>query len=115
MRTQVTHFEFSNESYLNVYNGYALAAQYAYAVAQWAPQLRAILPNMKLGANGLSSYDSVGAQDTAQNTGAKWWSTVRPWRTAPQPCAQPVCDNRLLGLHHLVALHKKARKAGRWL
>ena len=87
------HFEFSNESYINAHSGQALAAQYAYALAQWAPQLKAILPNMKLGANGLSGYDSVGAQDRAQNTGVKWWSTVRASRIVPQACAHQPADN----------------------
>ena len=91
---QVTHFEFSNESYLDAHSGKALAAQYAYAVAQWAPQLKAILPNMKLGANGLSSYDSVGAQDKAQNTGTKWWSTVRTSHVVPQAYAHRSADDR---------------------
>ena len=93
---QVTHFEFSNESYLKAHSSYALAAQYAYAVAQWAPQLKAILPNMKLGANGLSSYDSVGAQDMAQQTGVKWWSTVRASHMVPQAYAHQSVNIRSL-------------------
>ena len=102
---QVTHFEFSNESYLSVYNGHALAAQYAYAVAQWAPQLRAILPNMKLGANGLPSYDSIGAQDKAQNTNTKWWSTVRACHMAPQACMREFAGRQqVFDLHHHCAV-----------
>ena len=49
---QVTYFEFSNESFNNAYNGQATANQYAAAIAAWAPMLKKILPNMKIGANG---------------------------------------------------------------
>ena len=89
----MTHFEFSNESYLNAYNGHALAVQYAYALAQWAPQLKAILPNMKLGANGQPTYDSVGAQDSTQNTGTGWWSTARPCHLALQAHRYRLADS----------------------
>jgi hypothetical protein len=44
---QVVNFEFSNESYLNTYNGGALAAQYRDALADWAPHLRSIIPDLR--------------------------------------------------------------------
>ena len=74
----MTYFEFSNESFNNAYNGMATAKQYASALADWAPQLERIMPNMKLGANGQAGWNSMGSADRTQNTGVQWWPTARP-------------------------------------
>lgn len=97
---QVTHFKFSNESYLSVYNGNALAAQYAYALAQWALQLKAILPNMKLGANGLFQL----RLRRRAGQGAEYWCEVVvhgarfAWCHRPIRTSLPMRDDRILTL-----------------
>lgn len=70
---QVTNFEFSNESFNIDYNGQASASQYATALASWGPQLKSILPSMRLGANGPTYTTSIGAVDRAANSNTYWW------------------------------------------
>ena len=77
---QVTNFEFSNESFNSEYNGQASAWQYGTSLASWGPQLKRILPNMRLGANGPSSAQTVGAVDRVANNNTVWWKQARPDR-----------------------------------
>lgn len=87
---QVTNFEFSNESFNQAYNGQATALQYASALADWVPKLRAILPTMRIGANGQPGWDYVGKQDkTNGNAGWHWWGSVRARAHPPQPARSP--------------------------
>lgn len=68
------NFEFSNESNKAAYNGQATAAQYTAALLDWAPRLKAIKPDMLLGANGptgrWSRSEAPGESDC-------WWEQVR--------------------------------------
>ncbi|KAK9823048.1 hypothetical protein WJX81_003290 [Elliptochloris bilobata] len=76
MGYKVVRFEFSNESYLSVYNGKARAGDYAWSLGHWALALKAILPNMLLGANGYPSWDAVGAADHEVGSSTYWWQQV---------------------------------------
>lgn len=87
-RAQVTNFEFSNESYLSAYNGQANAYWYGWALAQWTPMLKQILPGLRMGANGEPYWNSVGGLDTAQNNIVYWWQQVRAQPTSTLPLSQ---------------------------
>jgi len=84
-RAQVAHFEFSNESFQNAYNGGALAAQYAAALADWTPQLREIIPGLRCRARMRRSHAPLLLQDAAVLSGAwraGWAPTARRAGTA---------------------------------
>ncbi|KAK9834894.1 hypothetical protein WJX81_006971 [Elliptochloris bilobata] len=70
---QVKHFEFSNESNKVAY-GHATAAQYTSALLDWAPRLKAIMPNLLLGANGPTGCHSCS--DVPEDLGVCWWQQV---------------------------------------
>lgn len=73
---QVTHFEFSNESNKAAYNGMATAAQYAAALLDWGPRLKAIKPDLLLGANGVGARS--GHSEAPGDSNVCWWQHVRP-------------------------------------
>ena len=64
---QARHFEFSNESWKT--NN---AAQYAWALLDWAPAIKAAHPGALLGANGPAGRAEVGDKDQ----GVAWWPQV---------------------------------------
>jgi hypothetical protein len=66
---QVRHFELSNESWKT-----NQAAQYAWALLDWAPALRAAHPGALIGANGPAGKTEVGDRDS----GVAWWPQVTP-------------------------------------
>ncbi|KAK9834863.1 hypothetical protein WJX81_004523 [Elliptochloris bilobata] len=66
----VKHFEFSNESNKVAY-GYATAAQYTAALLDWAPRLKAIMPDLLLGANGPMGCHM--SSDVPADQGVCWW------------------------------------------
>ena len=68
------NFEFSNESNKAAYNGQATAAQYTAALLDWAPRLKAIKPDMLLGANGPTGRWS---RSEASGDSDCWWELVR--------------------------------------
>ncbi len=61
------HFELSNESWKT-----NQAAQYAWALLDWAPALRAAHPGALIGANGPAGKTEVGDRDS----GVAWWPQV---------------------------------------
>ncbi|EIE20640.1 hypothetical protein COCSUDRAFT_57209 [Coccomyxa subellipsoidea C-169] len=63
----VRHFELSNESWKT-----NQAAQYAWALLDWAPALRAAHPGALIGANGPAGKTEVGDRDS----GVAWWPQV---------------------------------------
>ena len=67
MHAQVTHFEISNESWKT-----NQAAQYAWALLDWAPALKKTYSAALVGANGPAGRSTVGDKDQ----GIGWWSQV---------------------------------------
>ncbi|KAK9834900.1 hypothetical protein WJX81_007315 [Elliptochloris bilobata] len=78
MGYKATKFEFSNESFNTDYNGYANAYWYGWSLAQWAPQLKQVMPSASIGANGKPTWNSMGAADQASNNGQLWWQQILP-------------------------------------
>ena len=64
---QVRHFELSNESWKT-----NQAAQYAWALLDWAPALKSAYPAALMGANGPGGRTEVGDVDQ----GVAWWPQV---------------------------------------
>ncbi len=64
---QVRHFELSNESWKT-----NQAAQYAWALLDWAPAVKAVHPGALIGANGPAGKTEVGDRDS----GVAWWPQV---------------------------------------
>ena len=78
---QVTHFEFSNECNKRTYNGCTTAEQYAAALLDWAPRLKAIKPDLLLGANGPGKlHQSSEAEEEGSHV--RYWEVVRALRRA---------------------------------
>ena len=66
-QSQVRHFELSNESWKT-----NQAAQYAWALLDWAPALKQAYPAALIGANGPVGRKEVGDKDH----GIAWWHQV---------------------------------------
>ena len=102
--TQVTHFEFSNESNKAAYNGMATAAQYTAALLDWGPRLKAIKPDLLLGANGVAHCGLQSARsghsEAPGDSNVCWWQHVRPTRaTAKGHCVKtPLSASRAAGM-----------------
>ena len=64
---QARHFEFSNESWKT-----NQAAQYAWALMDWVPAIKAAHPGALIGANGPAGKLEVGDKDQ----GVPWWPQV---------------------------------------
>ena len=64
---QARHFEFSNESWKT-----NQAAQYAWALMDWVPAIKAAHPGALVGANGPAGKLEVGDKDQ----GVPWWPQV---------------------------------------
>ena len=73
-RAQVRHFEFSNETN-KMGCGWATAAQYAGALLDWGPRLKALKPDLLLGANGPVGCHSCS--DVPEDKGVCWWEQAR--------------------------------------
>ena len=67
MPGQARHFELSNESWKT-----NQAAQYAWALLDWAPALKRAYPAALMGANGPAGRTDVGNMDQ----GISWWQQV---------------------------------------
>ena len=64
---QARHFEFSNESWKT-----NQAAQYAWALLDWVPAIKAAYPGALIGANGPAGRLEIGNKDQ----GVPWWPQV---------------------------------------
>ena len=64
---QARHFEFSNESWKT-----NQAAQYAWALLDWVPAIKAVHQGALIGANGPAGRMEVGDKDQ----GVPWWPQV---------------------------------------
>lgn len=84
---QVTHFEFSNESNVMSYNGHATAAQYAAALLDWGPRLKAIKPDLLLGANGCGGRSEHSSAEP--DPWVCYWELVRPGLPRPPTRLDP--------------------------
>lgn len=91
MCVQVRHFELSNESWKT-----CQAAQYAWALLDWAPALKQAHPTALIGANGPAGRTELGERDQ----GIAWWPQVSTFIKQQHMCLSPGgCPAR-----HFVAL-----------
>ena len=74
-RAQVRRFEFSNKSDRMAYVGHATSAQYTAALLHWAPRLKALMPDLLLGANGPMGCRSCS--EHPEDKGICWWEQAR--------------------------------------
>ena len=81
---QVRHFELSNESWKT-----NQAAQYAWALLDWAPAVKAVHPGALIGANGPAGKTEVGDRDS----GVAWWPQVSHCLLI---CCLKVVDSRVV-------------------
>ncbi|MEA5087777.1 alpha-L-arabinofuranosidase [Solidesulfovibrio sp.] len=75
-RYGIKYWEIGNESYFYVYNGGARAADYARDFQVFAAAMKGVDPSIKVGANGPSGADDVGALDNLNGDKTSWWREV---------------------------------------
>ena len=72
----VKYWELGNESYLGGDNGAPTSAEYAREFAAFAKAMKAIDPEILIGANGPGDLNAVGAADKKASRQTGWWETV---------------------------------------